>query len=281
MTLLLRPLTAIPVSPQLIPQIAINYRRHNTTGLQPTMMLLWASAGVPLGVYNITENFNIALRIQPQILTFLSLLTWAQCKYYDAKWPRRKIASVAIPIAAVMAGIQIGLIFALRKALARNIHWPVTVMAILSACLLCLGVLRHYVDIWRERTVRGISFHFVALDALGDLTSLLSVFFEPQLDILGIVIYASELALWTGVFACGGYFNFRPWLKRKRSTYHARSDQGAVASSRTNANDSAVSTGVVDAISTRSGQSSRSVFRTASQHGDETQATELDVSLPS
>ena len=45
-------------------------------------MLLWASAGVPLGVYNIVEEFNIALRVQPQILTTLSLITWAQCLYY-------------------------------------------------------------------------------------------------------------------------------------------------------------------------------------------------------
>lgn len=46
------------------------------------MMLLWASAGVPLGTYNIVEEFNIALRIQPQILTLLSLITWSQCQYY-------------------------------------------------------------------------------------------------------------------------------------------------------------------------------------------------------
>lgn len=68
---------------QLIPQIIINYRRHNTIGLQPSMMMLWAWAGVPLGVYNITKKFNVALRIQPQILTLLSLITWTQCRYYD------------------------------------------------------------------------------------------------------------------------------------------------------------------------------------------------------
>lgn len=51
------------------------------------MMLLWAVAGVPLGVYNIVEEFNIALRIQPQILTTLSLLTWAQCLYYGKVTP--------------------------------------------------------------------------------------------------------------------------------------------------------------------------------------------------
>lgn len=47
------------------------------------MMMLWAWAGVPLGVYNIVEDFNIALQIQPQLLTFLSLLTWIQCYYYN------------------------------------------------------------------------------------------------------------------------------------------------------------------------------------------------------
>jgi hypothetical protein len=47
------------------------------------MMMLWAWAGVPLGVYNIAEDFNIALRIQPQILTLLSLVTWIQCFYYE------------------------------------------------------------------------------------------------------------------------------------------------------------------------------------------------------
>lgn len=47
------------------------------------MMMLWAWAGVPLGVYNIVEEFNIALRVQPQILTLLSLVTWIQCYYYE------------------------------------------------------------------------------------------------------------------------------------------------------------------------------------------------------
>jgi hypothetical protein len=47
------------------------------------MMMLWAWAGVPLGVYNIAGEFNIALRIQPQILTCLSLVTWIQCYYYE------------------------------------------------------------------------------------------------------------------------------------------------------------------------------------------------------
>jgi hypothetical protein len=42
-------------------------------------------------------------------------------------------------------------------------------MAILSTCLLAAGALRHYWDIYVHRTVRGISFFFVGIDAAGDL----------------------------------------------------------------------------------------------------------------
>jgi PQ loop repeat len=81
---------------QLLPQIIINYRRHNTDGLQGSMMLLWATAGVPLGVYNIVENFNVALRIQPQILTTLSLITWAQCLYYGRVRPTHAVCGICL-----------------------------------------------------------------------------------------------------------------------------------------------------------------------------------------
>jgi PQ loop repeat len=183
------------------------------------MMLLWACAGVPLGVYNIVENFNIALQIQPQILTSLSLVTWAQCKYYSSRWPWTRTLGCVLAIALSMGGVETGLIVGLRRSKREGVSWPVTLMAVLAAVLLCAGVTRHYWDIWKTRTVRGISFLFVGIDALGDLTSLISVFFQPRLDVLGMVIYGSELALWLGVFACGGIFNLRPWL-RKRVKQH-------------------------------------------------------------
>ena len=128
-----------------------------------------------------------------------------QCKYYGNKWPLTKIIAIASPVAAVMGGVECVLIFALRQARHDIVQWPITFMAILSACFLCAGVLRHYWDIYKERTVRGISFLFVGIDAMGDLTSLISVFFQPSLDVLGMIIYGSELVLWLGVFACGGY----------------------------------------------------------------------------
>ena len=88
------------------------------------MILLWACAGVPLGIYNILK-FNLALQIQPQILTTLSLVTFAQCIYYERVSPRYQFADVqrysflkcmaiVLPIAIVMAGIEIAGVFGLR-----------------------------------------------------------------------------------------------------------------------------------------------------------------------
>lgn len=210
----------------------MNYLRHDTTGLQPVMMLLWAAAGIPLGVYNIVQSFNIALQIQPQILTVLSLATWAQCQYYGntTRWPWQKCLLAVTSLGFLMAAIEVSLIFGLKAAVACNIDWPLELMAALSAALLCAGVLRHYWDIYRERTVRGISFIFVGIDAMGDLTSLISVFFQPELDVLGMVIYGSELVLWLGVFACGGWYNFRPKVKKLLATRRERTSLEVVCS---------------------------------------------------
>ncbi|KAI9650444.1 hypothetical protein NHQ30_000459 [Ciborinia camelliae] len=120
-----------------------------------------------------------------------------------------------IPIAANVLGTLGAICWSIQAGQRRNLQWPVILMGVLSAVLLSAGVLRHYYDIYIHRTVRGISFIFVGIDAAGDVFSLVSVFFQSHLDILGIVIYASEFILWCGVFACGGYFNLLPWIKSK------------------------------------------------------------------
>ncbi|KAF2134517.1 hypothetical protein P153DRAFT_380332 [Dothidotthia symphoricarpi CBS 119687] len=254
-------LGAVCWSIQLIPQIIINYRRHNATGLQPTMMMLWAWAGVPLGVYNNVEEFNIALRIQPQILTLLSLTTWIQCYYYERKWSVWRSLALVIPVACLMGGTQAGLIIGVRHAKDNNITWPEKLMAILSAVLLAAGVLRHYVDIYLHRTVRGISFIFVGLDAAGDVFSLLSVVFQSTFDVLGAVIYSTELVLWIGIFACGAYYNLIPWIKEKRNrgkSVAATNSNGRAEEQEGNARN--LSTG----IALHDLPSSTSVFRTIS-----------------
>ena len=110
-------------------------------------MFLWALAGVPLGVYNISHNLHPALQVQAQILTALSLVTWAQCMYYNAVslssqshsrsyelgadsqgWNCGKACCISASIGAVLAGIEVGLVFALRVGLGplSSSHPPLT-----------------------------------------------------------------------------------------------------------------------------------------------------------
>lgn len=94
-----------------------------------------------------------------------------------------KCISAVVPLLLILGAIEAGLIFALKEAKSRDLEWPLILMAILSACLLSAGVLRHYWDIYVHRTVRGISFFFVGIDAAGDLFSLVSVCESSQCDV--------------------------------------------------------------------------------------------------
>ncbi|KAH8174299.1 PQ loop repeat protein [Sarocladium implicatum] len=174
------------------------------------------------------------------------------------------------PIIFAMAGIQAGLIVGLGILKDRGVEWPMTSMAVLSAVLLAAGVLRHYWDIWVHRTVRGISFTFVGIDALGDVFSLVSVMFQRELNILGMVIYGTELLLWIGVFACGGYYNFMPWMLRARQG-------GEVETEEPMRENEAGDSERDDGVALHEMPSSTSVFHTASREQDLRQRTGTQV----
>lgn len=202
---------------KLLPQIWKNWRRHDSQSLSSTFFLSWAVAGIPLGVYNIANDFNTALQIQPNILIFLSLWTWGQCQHYGHELPLKTVAIHCLSMGAVFGGIEAGLVFALKVANARGQTWVATLMAVLAAILLAGGVLRHYVDMYRTRSDAGLSLKFALLDASGDVASLISVVFQPILSILGLVIYGSELAIWLGLIVIVIFFRATTRYSKKRS----------------------------------------------------------------
>lgn len=77
--------------------------------------------------------------------------------------------------------------------------------------------------------------------------------YGPVIDILGMVIYGSELVLWLGIFACGGVFNLLPWLKKR--------------SKRLESATATATTSPQEPVSLHPMPSSTSVFRTASGSG--------------
>lgn len=173
------------------------------------MYASWAVAGIPLGTYNLVQNLNVALQVQPHILIFLSLITWAQCKYYGDKWRLSRILLLGGSMGLVIGGVEAGLFFALRRGRDVGVGWPLTLMAVLAAVLLGIGVLRYYWEIYKSRSVQGISFMFVFIDAGGDLVSILALLFSPRIDITGMVIYSVELVLWVGIAILGVHYRLR------------------------------------------------------------------------
>lgn len=214
-------LGAVFWSIQLIPQIYLNWKRKSGDGLQPSMMIAWSLAGLPLGIHNILSHQPIALQVQAEILTSLSLFTWAQVMFYDHKWSIKKCVSLLSILAISFAAIQCAFIFGFRYGdlSEQDLERTILAMAILAALGLSFGVLRHYYDIYIHKTVRGIAWGFVALDAAGDLTSLLAVTIRSPPDRVAAGIYASELGLWIGIMIAGLLFNTRYYYqKRRRAT---------------------------------------------------------------
>lgn len=215
---ILSTLGAVFWSIQLIPQIYINYKRKTGDGLQPSMMIAWSLAGLPLGIHNILSQQPIALQVQAEILTCLSLLTWSQVMFYDHKWSFTKCVCLLTILAIFFAAIQCAFIFGFQysNTSQQDQQRIILSMAILAALGLSFGVLRHYYDIYIHKTVRGIAWSFVALDAAGDLTSLLAVTIKSPADQIAAGIYASELGLWIGIMIAGLLFHAKNYIRSRR-----------------------------------------------------------------
>jgi flagellar biosynthesis protein FliQ len=71
------------------------------------------------------------------------------------KWSVLRLLAVVVLVACLMGGVEAGLIFAVRHAKEKGLHWPSILVAVASSTLLAAGVLRYYVDVYLYRTVRG------------------------------------------------------------------------------------------------------------------------------
>ncbi|CRK17088.1 hypothetical protein BN1723_011218 [Verticillium longisporum] len=109
---------------------------------------------------------------------------------------------------------------------------------------------------------------FVKHDAPNDL------FVKPRLDVLGMVIYATELVLWIGVFAAGGWYNLRPWMRGKLSKGGEGEDESPAAAGHDD-DEPGVQT---EGITAHGNHSSTSVFQTASR--EEASGTGREIRWP-
>jgi hypothetical protein len=91
----------------------------------------------------------------------------------------------------VCAGVETGLVFAIRPAYARGTEWPVLLVGIIAFITLISGYLPIPFELLKRRgRVVGIDFIFLTIDWCGAFFSLISLVAQHEFDVLFGTMYA-------------------------------------------------------------------------------------------
>ncbi|KAF2236006.1 hypothetical protein EV356DRAFT_93270 [Viridothelium virens] len=212
-------------------RIWYNWHRKSTEGLPGIMPFLWAAAGVPFGVYNIVQEFNIPLQIQPQILLCLCLICWGQTLFYHNKYSVRKASCVTILMVAAFAASEVLLIFLIRPPYKLGISWPIILIGVVAAILLAGGLIPPYFDFAKSKgRVIGINFIFLSIDFAGGIFSLLALVVQQTFDVLGGTQYIVVVLLEIGIFISHTIWLYRTRRVRREAEFIGMSYDDYVAS---------------------------------------------------
>ncbi|KAG0365500.1 hypothetical protein BGX24_004125 [Mortierella sp. AD032] len=98
-----------------------------------------------------------------------------------------------------------------------NVPGTVEAAGIIPILLLVLGFIPQYIDIYRDRSVVGVSMAFIAADAAGAIFSIISLCFRSEFDLLATCNYIAVLVCDAIVVFFWVYFNkMHPELARVR-----------------------------------------------------------------
>ncbi|KAG8994619.1 hypothetical protein FRB93_001534 [Tulasnella sp. JGI-2019a] len=210
---------------QILPQIWKSYREESTEGLSAMLMFIWAFAGPFMAIYNVVENINIPLIIQPHVFGFLAALSWAQCLHYGPR--KRSIWFSAASLTAFMiyfGALEILGVFTIRAAPQHRHNIALNFCGVICAVLISIGLIPQYFEIWRLKEVIGISMFFMAVDILGAAFSLLSLVFKPKFLPVAAVSYIAVIVLDGVVVICAIIMN--PMARKRRAREAPSGDIG-------------------------------------------------------
>ncbi|KAI4931303.1 hypothetical protein J4E85_003893 [Alternaria conjuncta] len=203
---------------QLLPQIYRNWRTKKTDGLPESMMLLWSISGVPFGVYAIAQQFNIPLIVQPQCFCVLCGVSWAQCLIYSRKWRTWTASLLLFALLVLFAGVEAGLVYAIRQPYADGLEWPVLLIGIVAFLTLISGYIPIPFELLKRRgRVVGIDFIFLAIDWNGAFFSLMALVAQNEFDVLFGTMYALCCAIEMSMVVSHWVWLFRTRGIRKRA----------------------------------------------------------------
>jgi len=109
----------------------------------------------------------------------------------NRKWRTWTATLLLTSLFVAFAGLQAGLIFAIRPPYARGISWPVLLIGITAFVLLIAGYLPIPFELLKRRgRVVGIDFIFLTIDWFGAFFSLMSLAAQSEFDALFGTLYA-------------------------------------------------------------------------------------------
>jgi len=231
-------------SAQIIPQIYQNYKTKSTYGLSSYLMLLWTLSALFLGVYNILQNINVALIVQPQSFGVLGAVCWVQCLYYGdgpepeetsqievkQKWRKtlslRSAWAVFLLYLLIAVGFECGMVFGIRAAARTHggqlNHAGVQFFGVTSAVLISAGLIPQYFEIYRLGRVVGVSYTFMVIDTFGGVFSLLSLAFKETWDVTASITYILVIVLDSVVLLLAMILN--PLARRREARAKAEAE---------------------------------------------------------
>lgn len=108
-----------------------------------------------------------------------------------SQWRPWTVALLLTILFMVFAGVELGLVYAIRPPYQRGIDWPVLLIGIISFILLIGAYFGVPIELLKRRgRVIGIDFVFLTVDWCGAFFSLMSLIAQSEFDVLFGTMYA-------------------------------------------------------------------------------------------
>eukprot|EP00834_Sanchytrium_tribonematis_P007643 NODE_724_length_4442_cov_0.403868.p1 type:complete len:201 gc:universal NODE_724_length_4442_cov_0.403868:2001-1399(-) len=162
---------------QLIPQIYLNYKSKQTTGLSPFMFIFWSLGSIFNSISNLSTHLSILYIIQPNLFLFFSIICYSQCYFYSNKSP---FIAYSIFIISIFLSILVQLSVYLFHST------PFTIQLFNSLSLICffIGFMPQLILIYKNNGVFGISRLFLCIDLTGALLSIIAIGLNGNIDFI-------------------------------------------------------------------------------------------------
>jgi uncharacterized protein with PQ loop repeat len=150
-----------------------------------------------------------------------ALICYLQTFHYRLKWNYVKSITIFVLSAAALAGLEAAGIELLKLGRRNHVEWPVTLVGVLSAVLINIGLIPQYYEIYKRRAVVGVSYFFLSVDTAGAVFSFIAVALADEWDILAAVSYGLLAVEELVIFVLGFAF----WLRDRRRRREHQGDQ--------------------------------------------------------